>query len=169
MGVGQIYYVILIPENDKNPSPPPLPRKRPGNYWFSTFYGPKTDVNYETAYPLSTAFSLFLRFISRPETLAPIVSSRRLRTEREQRGPERLSIVPNYDPRPEGIPFRNLQLAPGNTPSATSTRSVTKSRSKGHSILPFRLYRRPSPHSSHGSAPVLAEGIRRSRKGVEPE
>jgi hypothetical protein len=126
MGVGQIYYFILIPENDKNPSPPPFPQKRPGSYWFSTFYGPKTYANYETAYHLSTAFALFFRFISRPETLAPITSSRGLRTvpALEQRGPERFSPVPDHDPGPDGFLIRNLRLAPGNTPSVTPTGSA---------------------------------------------
>ena len=63
MGVGQIYYFILIPENDKNPLPPPFLQKKPGSYWFSTIYGPKTDRNYENARCMSTVFTLFFEIL----------------------------------------------------------------------------------------------------------
>src|SRR5208282_508263 len=53
---------ILIPENDKNPPPLPSPQKRPGNRWFSTFYGPITTLGYENPRTVSTAFTLFFRY-----------------------------------------------------------------------------------------------------------
>ncbi len=64
MGAGQVKYFILIPKNDKNPSPLPSHSKKLRSYWFSTFYGPMTARNYENRHIMSMGFKDFFDIFS---------------------------------------------------------------------------------------------------------
>ena len=63
MGVGQVFYFILIPIKRQKPLAPAFPFKKAQELLVLDFYGPMTARNYENCHAMSTAFTTFFHIL----------------------------------------------------------------------------------------------------------